>query len=66
VLGSVAAQSSPNVGMALGYSLAWSMYSAIISRGPEAEFLKNAAVDIGFNVRKPVETKAKSGSADHD
>jgi hypothetical protein len=39
----------------------------VIARGPEAEFLKNAVVDIGFDVRKPVEdTKVKSGGADHN
>jgi hypothetical protein len=47
------------------------VYFGVISRGPEAEFLKNAVVDIGFDVRKPVEVvpmddaKVKSG-ADHN
>jgi hypothetical protein len=47
--------------------LARSDYFGVIARGPEVEFLKNAVVDIGFNVRKPVEsTNPNSGGTDHN
>jgi hypothetical protein len=42
-LGGVIAQSSPYVGMAMGYyGLAWSAYSNVIGRGAEVEFQKNS------------------------
>jgi hypothetical protein len=42
--------------MAFGYyGLARSVYFTVIARGPEAEFNRNAAIDIGFSVRKPIE-----------
>jgi hypothetical protein len=68
VIGSIAAQLSSNASLGLGYyGLARSVYFGVIARGPEAEFLKNAVVDIGFDARKPVEdTKVKSGSADRN
>jgi hypothetical protein len=68
LLGSVASQFSVSTSLGLGYyGLARSIYYGLIDRGPEAEFLKNAVVDIGFNVRKPVEdAKAKSGGPDHN
>jgi hypothetical protein len=54
LLGTIAAQSSRNVGAALGYyGLAWSVYSTVVARGPEVQFNKNAVVDIGFNRRSP-------------
>lgn len=52
LFGSIAAQTSNNVGMALGYyGMAWSVFSTVIARGPEVEFERNAAIDIGFNPR---------------
>jgi hypothetical protein len=62
LLGTIAAQSSRNVGSALGYyGLAWSLYSTVVARGAEVQFNKNAVVDIGFNTRSPVDaTKLKS------
>jgi hypothetical protein len=52
LLGSIAAQSSPNVGLALGYyGMAWNLYSTLIARGKEVTFEKNAAVDVNFNAR---------------
>jgi hypothetical protein len=52
LLGTIAAQSSRNVGAALGYyGLAWSVFSTVVARGPEVHFEKNAVVDIGFNSR---------------
>jgi hypothetical protein len=52
LLGTIAAQSSRNVGAALGYyGLAWSVFSTVVARGPEVQFDKNAVVDIGFNTR---------------
>jgi len=52
LLGTIAAQSSRNVGAALGYyGLAWSVFSTVVARGPEVQFDKNAVVDIGFNSR---------------
>jgi len=68
LIGSIAAQLSANTSLGLAYyGLARSVYFGVIARGPEAEFLKNAVVDIGFDVRKPVEDmKVKSGGADHN
>jgi hypothetical protein len=52
LLGTIAAQSSRNVGAALGYyGLAWSVFSTVVARGPEVHFEKNAVVDIGLNSR---------------
>jgi hypothetical protein len=54
MLGSAIAQSSPYVGMAMGYyGLAWSVYSNVIGRGAEVELEKNAMMDIKFNARVP-------------
>jgi hypothetical protein len=61
LLGTIAAQSSRNVGAALGYyGLAWSVFSTVVARGPEVHFDKNAVVDIGLNSRA---TKPESGTA---
>ncbi len=52
LLGTVIAQSSPQVGMALGYyGLAWSVFNTIIARGSEVQFGKNAVLDVGFSAR---------------
>ena len=52
LLGSIAAQSSKNVGMALGYyGMAWTVFSTIIERGADVQFDRNAVIDIGFNDR---------------
>jgi hypothetical protein len=54
MLGTVISQTSPYVGMALGYyGLAWSIYSNVIGRGAEVEFEKNAMMDIKFGARTP-------------
>jgi len=68
LIGTIAGQFSSNASLGLGYyGLARSVYFSLIARGAEAEFLKNAAVDIGFNVRKPADDKkVKSGGADHN
>jgi len=59
LLGSIAAQSSRNVGAALGYyGMAWAVYSTVVARGAEVQFNKNAVIDIGFNQRPP-DDKAK-------
>ncbi len=61
LLGTIAAQSSRNVGAALGYyGLAWSVFSTVVARGPEVHFDKNAVVDIGLNSRA---TTPESGTA---
>ena len=53
MLGAAAAQSSRYVGMAFGYyGLAWSVYSAVIARGGEVQFDKNAVMEIKFGARK--------------
>jgi len=67
LIGSIAAQLSSNTSLGLAYyGLARSVYFGVIARGPEAEFLKDAVVDIGFDVRKPAEdTKVNSGGFDH-
>jgi len=55
LLGSIAAQSSPNVGAALGYyGLAWSVYNNLVARGAEVEFTGNSVIDITFNKRAAV------------
>lgn len=52
MLGSAISQTSPYVGAAFGYyGMAWSLYSALIARGAEVQFGKNAMVDIRFNTR---------------
>ena len=54
MLGAAIAQSSPYVGMAMGYyGLAWSAYSTVIGSGAEVEFEKNAMMEIKFGVRNP-------------
>ena len=54
MLGTVISQSSPYVGMAMGYyGLAWSAYSSVIGRGAEVEFERNAMMEIKFGARKP-------------
>jgi hypothetical protein len=67
LIGSIAAQCSSNTSLGLAYyGLARSVYFGVIARGPEAAFLRNAAVDIGFDIRMPVEdTKVKSVGVDH-
>jgi hypothetical protein len=52
LLGSAISQSSRYVGAAFGYyGTAWSLYSALIARGAEVQFGKDAMVDIRFNTR---------------
>jgi hypothetical protein len=65
LLGSIAAQSSRNVGAVFGYyGLAWSVYSTIVARGAEVQFGKNAVIDVGFNQRAPADsTKVKKVGA---
>jgi hypothetical protein len=50
--GAAAAQASRAVGSALGfYGMGWSVYRAVIARGGEVEFKKNADMDIRFGSR---------------
>ncbi|MGI8990713.1 MAG: hypothetical protein ACR2I2_14185 [Bryobacteraceae bacterium] len=59
LLGTLAAQSSRNVGSALGfYGMAVSVYTNIIARGAEIEFADNAAMDIRFGSRPPATAPA--------
>ena len=54
LLGSIAAQSSRNVGMVFGYyGMAWTVFSTVVARGADVQFDRNAAIDIGFNQRTP-------------
>jgi hypothetical protein len=54
LLGSIAAQSSNNVGMALGYyGMAWTVFSTVFAPGADVQFDRNAVIDIGFNQRSP-------------
>ncbi len=54
LLGTAAARGSRIAGTALGfYGLAWSVYSTILSRGPEVEFQMNTAMQIRFGTRTP-------------
>ena len=65
LLGSAISQSSRYVGAAFGYyGMAWSLYSALIARGAEVQFDKNAMVDIRFNTRAepPAEKSPASGT----
>lgn len=49
LVGMAISQSSPYVGMAMGYyGLAWSVFSNLISRGAEVRFEKNAVLEIKF------------------
>jgi hypothetical protein len=58
LLGSIAAQSSRNVGTVFGYyGLAWSVYSTVVARGAEVQFERNSVIDIGFNQRTPDDPK---------
>jgi len=67
LVGSLAAQISSSTSLGLAYyGLARSVYFGVIARGPEAEFLKNAVVDIGFDVRKPVEEMKVMSGDDHN
>lgn len=60
LIGSIAAQSSRNVGAAFGYyGLAWTVYSTVVARGLEVQFQKNAVVDIGFNARTATASTGK-------
>ena len=53
LIGMAVSQSSPYVGMAMGYyGLAWSVFSNIISKGAEVRFEKNAALEIRFGGRR--------------
>lgn len=65
LLGTLAAQSSRNVGAALGYyGLAWTLFRTLIAHGAEVQFDKNASIDIGFNTRsEAVEARPGSGGA---
>ncbi len=54
LLGSIAAQASNNVGMALGYyGMGWAVFSTVVARGADVQFGRNAVIDIGFNQRSP-------------
>jgi hypothetical protein len=58
MLGSAIAQSSRYVGAAFGYyGMAWAVYSALIARGAEVQFSKNAMLDIRFNARPEHDAK---------
>jgi hypothetical protein len=55
LLGSIAAQSSHSAGTALGYyGMAWNLYLTVFARGAEAQFDRNAVIDIDFNQRAAV------------
>ncbi|MDP9171401.1 MAG: hypothetical protein M3N54_12345, partial [Acidobacteriota bacterium] len=58
LLGSLAAQSSRTVGRVFAfYGLAWQVYSAVIARGGEVEYRKDAAMDIRFGSRQAAPKK---------
>jgi hypothetical protein len=53
-LGAIAAQASRTVGTVFGFwGMAVSVYTNIIAKGSEAEFAKNAAMDVRFGARTP-------------
>ncbi len=63
LVGAGLAQSSRYVGMAFGYyGMAWAVFSTVFARGSEVRFVKNAAIDVGFNPRTPAPRK-KPGAA---
>lgn len=68
LLGTIASQFSPDASMVFGYyGLARSVYFTVIARGPEAEFNRNAAIDIDFGFREPKDNATvNSGSVTHD
>ena len=58
--GSIAAQTSPNVGLAPSYyRMAWNLYSTLVARSKEMDFEKKAAVDVNFNARRPARVFAR-------
>ena len=65
LLGSIAAQSSRNVGAAFGYyGLAWAVFSTVVARGAEAQFDKNAVIEISFGEQpRPASTALAPASA---
>jgi hypothetical protein len=68
LLGTIAGQLSPDVSSALGYyGLARTLYFAVIAPGPDAEFRKNSAIDVGFSVRKPEDSMSVTPATEgHD
>jgi type IV secretory pathway VirB10-like protein len=64
LVGTGLAQTSPSVGMALGYyGMAWTVYSTVFARGPEVQFGENAVVEIRFNTRTPSAAASHFSSA---
>lgn len=63
-LGTAAAQSSKTVGAALGYyGLAVSVFTAVVSRGNEVNFGKNAVIDVRFGAPPAAPNKVAEGGA---
>jgi hypothetical protein len=66
MLGAAAAQASRTVGTIFGFwGMALSVYSNIISKGSEAEFEQNAAMDVRFGARPPSQASKFVGSGSY-
>ncbi len=62
--GTAVSQSSKYVGMAFGYyGLAWSVYTAVVAKGGEVRFDRNAMLDVRFGARPAAPAKASAGAA---
>ena len=65
LVGAAVSQRSKYVGMAFGYyGLAWSVYTAVVAKGGEVQFDRNAMLDVRFGARPaaPEKTKASAGA----
>ena len=64
MLGALAAQASRTVGTVFGfYGMAVSVYTNIVAKGMEAEFSRNAAMDVRFGGRPTVPVSKFAASA---
>jgi len=62
-LGTAAAQSSKTLGAVLGYyGLGVSVFTAIVSRGSEVDFPKNAVINVRFGARAPAPNQFLEGA----
>jgi hypothetical protein len=66
MLGAAAAQASRTIGTVFGFwGMAVTVYSNIISKGSEAEFEQNAAMDVRFGARPPAPASKFVGSGSY-
>ncbi len=64
LVGAAVSQSSKYVGMAFGYyGLAWSVYTAVVAKGGEVQFDRNAMLDVRFGARPAAPAKANTSTS---